>query len=238
LLLPLLAFERLFERRVEQVEEDTAAQVAEVRGEVATVRADVEAALGRVQEQEDEPLAERVKSDEAMATRAREDVSYENVIGLLNRAEAVGAVSASGVQVPISGELGPRVSFRQGYLISGSGSGEERDEFWVSVVDAEGGELGGPEAVWSPRGPEVVTELVESWQRRGTYPGQGLLNADTLFDGLITTLAMAIVRRRQGGRTVARCDHRAYFRALGADRARHGALGLPAVCHRRREDQG
>jgi hypothetical protein len=197
LALPLLLVERLFERRVEQVERDTAAQVAGVRDEVATVREDVAAALGRLQDQTDARLGEQREADEATVEQARQDVSYENVRRLLDVANRLRAVSSAGVRVPVSGALGPRVKFHEFTVIRALGP--EGKEFSASVVDVEGQDLAA-RAVWSPneRGPEVFAALVESWQRQGTYPGQGFLDTDSVFEGLITTLAMVIARRRQG----------------------------------------
>jgi hypothetical protein len=198
LLLPLLLFERLFERRVEQIERDTSAQVAGVREEVAAVRA----ALGELDDQTEARLAERREADEAAVRQARQDVSFENVIGLLDRANSLGAVSTSGARVPVrvldpAQDTGLRIKFQQ-TRVTGL-TGPERDEFSVSIVDVSGEpEIAG--VAWQPneRGPEVIAALIDAWQGKGTYPGPGFLDADGIFEELITTLEKVIDRRRRG----------------------------------------
>jgi hypothetical protein len=197
LLVPLLLFERLFERRVERVERETAEQVAGVREEVATARAEVAAALGEVQESTEARLAERRASDQATVNRARDYLSLENVTRLLELAQRLGAVSSGGVRVPIP-NASSRIKFEKVHMAHGA-SGDVWEEFWVSIVDAEGER--GPRVTWQPEelGPDVMVNLIEVWQRAGTYPGEGFLNAKVIFEGLIETLDMVIERRRAGG---------------------------------------
>jgi hypothetical protein len=197
LVLPLLLVERLLARRVRASEVRSKQRSEGIRTEVAAVRSEVEetrSQLGTLRDQTDARFAAARQHDEQAVRRAREEVTYENVSALLERAEELHALSRHGLRVALphswerlkfnklstvaQGDPKP-TPFIQIHLVSFVGDSEN-----VLVAWTEGQELAG---TWA--------ELAAAWQRRGGYPGDAILDADAVFAWLLRSLELAVERR-------------------------------------------
>lgn len=203
ILLPLLWIERLFERRVEATAEETREQVSGVAQELTAVSQRLEETqqgLSDLRGQMTERLQAAADADSLLVRRARENVSLESVIALLKRAEELGAVSARGLRVVVPGQW-ERLRFRLVTEVESTGVGAEPlPAMWLSVEGSTGVDT--PiQALWRPDDGAVdaLLTLAEAWKRSGSYPGDHALDAEWIFERLITSLDIAIQGRRTRG---------------------------------------
>jgi hypothetical protein len=203
LVVPLLWIEQLFERRLEAAAEEAREQVSGVAQELTAVSQRLEETrrgLSDLQGEMAERLQAAADADFRLVRQARENVSLESVRALLNRAEELGALSPHGLRVVVPGQL-ERLRFRHVNELDSTGiDASPEPAIWVSVEDATGAEIG-IRAVWRPDDDPVDTllALAEAWKRAGSYPGDHAINAEWIFERLITSLDIAIQGRRTRG---------------------------------------
>lgn len=197
LVVPLVFVERLLERRVESVRAATQKTVGKVEEDVKALREEVGEATSRIGELSAEfenRLGEQRRADESAIEEAKEATSWESIASLFDRATSLKSVSAAGIRVKLPG-LWERVHFRP--VTTEPPDGEHTEPMiWLSVEDAHGQDVG-VRAIWK-RGEKAVDpllQLVDAWQKKGTYPGGSALDPDQLFTGLVEALELAIQSR-------------------------------------------
>jgi hypothetical protein len=199
LVLPLLLFERIFERRIAESERSTEQRVETVRRDVESVErqvANTRHQLGQLQEGLASRLDQAAEADERLSQAAREDVSFESVCQLFQRARELRAISPRGVRVPLHG-LWERFRCQ---LVSEDSADGKNEVIRLSVEAADGTDLGISHKWKSGATPiEALSHLAEGWKRAASYPGDSALNADAVFGWLIETLAIAIESRTKRG---------------------------------------
>jgi hypothetical protein len=197
LLLPLLWIERIFEQRVERGEARTRSQVAEVSSEVADVSevlAKTRQSVADLQEQLSSRLQETANADAGLVERAKSDVSFDTLAALFRRAAEVNALSDRGLRVVVPGQW-ERLRFRHAFV-------ESQRALWLSVEGPAGNDIGVATLWRAGEGAvDAMAAIVEAWVRNGSYPGDGAMDAQRIFERLLLTLEVAIRGRRARGET-------------------------------------
>lgn len=197
LLVPLLAVERSFTRRVRQTIQDS----KEVRRDVASVESrlgSAAAALDELGKDVAQELSVAAEADAELAETARGGVSVETIGALFDRACELAALSEHGLRVAVPHQW-ERIRFTWAAM-PGDQSIADEGSVGISVEGVRGDPLG-ISTSWRPGQPlaKALASLAEAWKRAGSYPGDPIIDAEKVISDLIDSLDLAIRSRRTRG---------------------------------------
>jgi hypothetical protein len=209
LLVPLLLIQRAVVEQLDQVEENTRLAVEDLSDQVLEVREQVERTTARLDELSGATLdavQEGRRRDQDLFKAFEENPTLATLRPLLDRADDLNAISASGVRVAIPGTpLRMRLRTRDiGAQFAKALAATDHVPFAVRLEHSDGELL--EHIQWWPAqdAAQFATSVADALQRRNAYPGDTAFDATELFKRLLETLRIGIEARTRARPIVGR----------------------------------